>query len=245
MPLPGASELAAVFACGGGALVSHRSAAALWGLLPGNAHAVDVTVVGRHCRSRPGIDVHQAGQIDKRDIRRRNGIPVTAPARTLIDWAATASDDEFEQAVSEARVQRLVRDGEIEAALARAGNRSGVARTRAVLRAEDDSGYTRSRAERLIRALLKAARLPAPRVNVPVAGYSVDFLWPEHKLIVEVDGFQFHGHRAAFERDRRKDQVLTMAGYRVIRITWRQLRDEPLAVAAAIAGALTACRFPG
>ncbi|MFZ0041498.1 MAG: DUF559 domain-containing protein [Solirubrobacteraceae bacterium] len=97
---------------------------------------------------------------------------------------------------------------------------------------------TRSKAERLLLALINEAELPRPMTNVRLHGYEVDFLWRAEKLVVEVDGHRFHGHRAAFERDRKRDQVLTAAGYRVIRVTWRQLEHEPVAVAVRIAQAL-------
>jgi very-short-patch-repair endonuclease len=89
-----------------------------------------------------------------------------------------------------------------------------------------------------MKLLLRRARLPFPRTNVRLAGYQADFLWPKQRLIVEVDGFQFHGHRYAFERDRKRDAAHVLAGYRVIRITWRQLTEEPMAVAVTIARAL-------
>jgi len=87
--------------------------------------------------------------------------------------------------------------------------------------------------------VIVAARLPVPQFNVRIAGYEVDAIWAAHRLIVEVDGFRFHGHRAAFERDRAKDAALVVAGYRVVRITWRQLTDAPLTVVANIARSLT------
>jgi very-short-patch-repair endonuclease len=99
---------------------------------------------------------------------------------------------------------------------------------------------TRSEAERLLLAMVEDAQLPLPAVNVPLEGYEVDFFWRVEKLVVEVDGHGFHGHRAAFERDRRRDQRLVAAGYRVIRVTWRQLVGEPLALISRIAQALVA-----
>jgi very-short-patch-repair endonuclease len=99
---------------------------------------------------------------------------------------------------------------------------------------------TRSKAERLMRRLTAAAGLPMPETNRVVLGHEVDFLWRSHRLILEMDGFEFHRHRHQFETDRRRDQVLTAAGYRVIRVTWRQLRDEPMAVAVRIGQALVA-----
>lgn len=97
---------------------------------------------------------------------------------------------------------------------------------------------TRSEAERLLLRLLRAARLPAPRVNVKVLRFEVDFFWPDRRLIVEVDGYAFHGHRAAFERDSRRRAVLAANGYVVVPVTWRRLTEEPHAVTATIAAAL-------
>jgi very-short-patch-repair endonuclease len=99
---------------------------------------------------------------------------------------------------------------------------------------------TRSEAERRLLKLIRDANLPLPLTNVRLHGHTVDFCWPQNRLIVEFDGFAFHGHRRAFERDRKRDRTLVAAGYRVIRITWRQLTDEPLAVIASVAQALTA-----
>jgi very-short-patch-repair endonuclease len=210
----------------------------LWGLSQPQ-HPTQVTVVGGHRRSRRGIEVTQVKRLDARDRRVKNGIPVTAPARTAIDFAGIAdSDDELERAVSEARARRLIKDGEIEQALARAGNHRGVAAMRAFLEGERETGFTRKEAERRMRRITREAGLPQPLCNARVGRYEVDFLWPAQRLVVEVDGYAFHGHRRAFERDRHKDQVLVAAGYRVMRVTWRQIRDEPLRVAAAIASAL-------
>jgi very-short-patch-repair endonuclease len=98
--------------------------------------------------------------------------------------------------------------------------------------------FTRSEAERRLLALIRAAGLPPPRTNVHVGPYEVDFLWPAHRLVVEVDGFAFHSSRAAFERDRRRDADLQARGLRVTRVTWRQLEREPHAVVARLAAAL-------
>jgi very-short-patch-repair endonuclease len=242
---PGGAELAAVFACGDDAFISHRSAAVLWGFVPARAGAIDVTVFGRNRRQRHGINLHRVEHLDRRDRRTCNGIAVTSPARTLIDFAADSEGDELEAALSEARALNLVDNGDIEAALDRAGNRNGVARMRRLLRIEDDHGFTRSKAERLMRRLLRGADLPQPQCNVRIHGQRPDFLWRDQRLVVQVDGYQFHGHRSAFERDRRKDQVLITAGYRVVRVTWLQMQHEPLRVVAVIAAALTAGRAPG
>ena len=107
---------------------------------------------------------------------------------------------------------------------------------------DDEPSLTRSEAERRMLALIRAARLPAPATNVRVRRHEVDMLWREERLIVEIDGFAFHSSRAAFERDRIRDAELQALGYRVLRITWRQLTDEPEAVVALLAGALSAAR---
>jgi very-short-patch-repair endonuclease len=238
IPVPGARELGAVLACGPRALLSHSSAAAMWGLMLAPMGDVALTVVGRNCRSRPEITIHRVSHLAASDRATRDGIPLTAPARTLIDLAATAEDHELHRAIGEARVQGLVNDPDLRSAMRRAGRRAGVGRLSAALKSEDESDYSPSAAERRLRQLVRQARLPRPTYGAIVEGWPVDCLWPDRRLILEVDGYKFHGHRGAFERDRRKDMELVAAGYRVVRVTWRQLVQEPIAVAAMLAAAL-------
>jgi very-short-patch-repair endonuclease len=242
---PHAREAAAILAVGEQTVVSHYSAAILWGLATTAVgdHDIDVMVIGRRPRRRPGLHLHYASTLDPRDIRRLDGLPLTAPARTLFDLAATGYP-QLERAFGEAHAQRLVTAREIEDLLERAGPRAGTRALRA-LESDNASGFTRSQAERLLRALLRSANLPMPRFNARVAGYEVDAVWPQQRLVVEVDGYGYHGHRAQFERDRRKDLALTAAGYRVIRVSWRQLTNEPLALVAVISAALSLGREPG
>jgi very-short-patch-repair endonuclease len=241
---PRAAEFAAILACGDRAVISHRSAAFLWGMIERRPAEVDVTLVGRRCRAKEGIRLHLLSQIDeRRDVRCVENLPITSPARTLVDLAAASTTAELERALNEARAQRLVNDGQLRGVLTRAGRRPGTALLRKLLINETESGFTRKEAERLMRRLLHDADLAQPHCNAKIRGMEVDFCWAEQRLIVEVDGFQFHGHRSAFERDRKKDQLLTAAGYTVIRVTWRQLRDEPIRVAAVIAAALSAGMF--
>jgi very-short-patch-repair endonuclease len=236
---PWADETAVILYFGGQAVLSHASAAALWGLKSPPPPHVVVTTIGHGARSRPGLVVHRTTRVDRSDVRRRDGLPVTSPARTLIDLASEADGDDLEEALAIARMTRLASDREIERALAHAPHRPGVARLMRLLDTGGE-GFTRTRAERRMQALVRQAGLPAPLVNVQLHGFTVDFLWADSKLVVEVDGYEFHADRKAFEHDRRRDQILVAAGYRVIRITWRQLRDEPLAVIVRIAQALTA-----
>jgi hypothetical protein len=121
--------------------------------------------------------------------------------------------------LNEARVLKLVKNAEIEAAMERCPGRKGVKALRGLLKAEDDTGFTRSEAERILRRLIAAAKLEAPAFNTYVMGFEVDAVWPVHKVAIEVDGFAAHGHQAAFERDRARDNTLVVAGYVVLRLT--------------------------
>ncbi len=235
---PLGEEMAAILNYRGHAVLSHRSAATVWELVPrAPSQDVMVTLVGKEGRSRPGLRVFRVRSLDRRDIRTRNRLPVTSPARTLLDLAAVLRDDhELEQAIGEAQARELTTASDIEAALARAPGRKGTARIERLL--DPDHGYTRSRAERIMRAIVREAGLLRPLTNVPLLGYVADFLWPAERLVVEVDGHASHSSRAAFEHDRRRDQCLLAAGYRVMRVTWRQLLHDPLAVIARLAQAL-------
>jgi very-short-patch-repair endonuclease len=234
---PRARKWAAVLACGEEALLSHASAAELWGFAAAPVE-VHVTVAGRRRDHLDGVRVHCVRALSMTEVRRRQGLPVTSPARTLLDFAEVAPLDELEQAVAEARRSGLVRDGELEAQVERSPGRHGVKPLRALLKREGGPAFTRSKAEQCLLALIRRARLAPPRCNVPVAGHEVDFLWPTHKLVVEFDSWEFHRGRGAFEKDRRRDADLLLAGYRVLRITWRRLAEEPEAVIAQIATAL-------
>jgi very-short-patch-repair endonuclease len=235
-----AAEVAALLSIGRDCVISHGSAAAIWGLCRRPEVHVRVTVAGRSLQPRATLRVHRVARLDPRDLTIRDRLPVTSPARTLIDLASAVPLSTLERALAEARVQRLIRadEGDLMAAMDRVPGRPGVASLRRLLEAEARSGGTRSEAERRLRSLVANAQLPRPVANVRVAGHEVDFLWGAASLVVEVDGHQFHGHRSAFERDRRRDQALVAGGYRVIRVTWRQLVDEPLALVARIAQAL-------
>jgi very-short-patch-repair endonuclease len=232
--------MAAILKFRGNAVLSHRSAAAVWGLLCGESDEVTVTVVGKGAHSRPGLCVHRTPDLHRNDLRARDGLPLTGPARTLLDLAAEVSDSELEEAVAAGVMRRLASADEIRAAISRTPGRKGASRLARLLDAGATSGFTRSKAERRMRELLRAAELPQPQANAPLLGYVADFLWAEHKLVVEVDGYRFHSDRAAFERDRRRDQVFAAAGYTVVRVTWAQLSNEPLAVVARIAQSLAA-----
>jgi very-short-patch-repair endonuclease len=237
--MPWAAESAALLAMGQGAVLSHASAAAVWGIYERPLDRVSVTVVGRHARVRRGIELHCLRALPDLDRAVRHRLAVTAPARTMIDLAASISQTELERVLDAGWAARLLTEPELASALARTpGNHPGAAAVRAFLGSEGPNGFTRSRAERKLRSLLRAADLPQPLINVDLDGLLVDFYWQERGVVLEVDGFQFHGSRTAFERDRRRDQQLAARGLVVIRITWWQLENEPMAVIARLAQAL-------
>lgn len=235
---PRARLMAATLAGGDAAWLSHRSGGELWSVGPALSGAVSVTLVGRGGRSRPGITVHVARRVSDEDVTSHDGIPVTAPGRTLLDLATQLPRRDLARAVEQAEILGLVQGDWLDALLIRNPRHRGAAALRAVTRAAEAPAMTRSEAERRLLELVRAARLPPPRTNQRIHGHEVDFLWPRQRLIAEVDGFAFHSSRSSFERDRRRDAHLIANGHRVIRITWRQLTMEPESVVALLARAL-------
>jgi very-short-patch-repair endonuclease len=229
--------MAAVLACGDHAVLSHRSAAAAQGLAPEDDSELSVTVPLGSCRHRPGIRVNRSS-LAPQDVRLREGVPVTSPERTLLDLAADSPPLFLERAVEDARRRRLLTGRSLLAALERTPKRKGSAALRELLRRERGPALTRSAAERRLLEVVRKARLPEPDFNLRVGAYELDAAWPDAGLVVEVDGYEFHSSRSAFERDRERDAVLAAAGWQVIRVTWRQLMEEPEAVVARVAGAL-------
>lgn len=226
---PYGREVAALLACGPGAVLSHLTAAVLWRLIADEGGPVHVTLTGAHRRGPAGVVAHHSA--DGRTVR-RHGLPVTTPTRTLLDLAAIASPH-LERAVNEALVLRLVQPDRV---LAAAVGRRGAAALRRLL--GQGATPTRSEAERRLLALVGRAGLPRPETNVRLHGHEVDAVWRKQRLVVEVDGHAFHSTRQAFERDRARDQRHAAGGYRVMRVTWRQLTDRPEAVVAHLARAL-------
>ena len=224
--------MAAVLALGEDAVLSHATAADLWGLRRSGSAAIDVTISSRagHER-RQGVRLHRA-PLPPSEVTRRNGFPVTTPARTLLDLGAVVGLRAVERALDEAERLNVLHRRALDAVLAANGNRSGRAKLAAVVAGHRaGSTLTRSELEERFLALCRAHSLPSPAVNARMGRYVVDFLWRERRLIVETDGRASHGTRAAFERDRARDARLTVAGYRVVRFTYRQVAEEGAAVA--------------
>lgn len=224
---------AAVLACGADASLTHDASAALQGFRPHPKGPLDVTVAGRHVRVR-GIRTHES-PLAPRERRYVQGIPVSSPARALLEIAPQLTARELADAVEQAQVKRLVTKRDIEATIERAGSRAGVRALRAVL---EEPAFTRSWAERRVVALTRAARLPRPQFNTYAEGFEVDALWRTHRVVLEFDSYAFHATKAAQERDRRKTAALQRGRYVVLRTTWRELTQESHALVARIAEAL-------
>jgi very-short-patch-repair endonuclease len=236
---PLAAETAALLHLVHDAALSHHSAAAIWDLMPAS-ETVHVTLLGRGLRPREPLRLYRVPALHPSDVALRHGLPVTAAARTIIDVAARVTTSELADLAAQARARGLVTETQLAEALNRARGRSG---TRAVsqLRAtEVGRALTRSHFERLLLALLIDAELPRPRMNATVNGHEVDALWPQDRLILECDSWMHHADRGAFENDRLRDQHHLARGHRVLRITYRQLVEEPLRIAVLLARALAA-----
>jgi len=239
-PLPRTREMAAVLASGAGAVLSHLSAAEDWELRPKLMTAADLVDVGvrTHGKRRAGIRMHRMEDLGVDERRVLGGIPLTSPGRTLVDVAAVLGVRELEAAVARAEREHLVTSEELANLPIRYEGHRGMRALRTVLGAPGGAALTRSAAEERFLALVREARLPAPQVNVRAGPYEIDFLWRSAGLAVEVDGFRYHAARSRFEGDRRKDAYLLAGGIAVLRLTWRQITGEPLAVVAQLAPAL-------
>jgi very-short-patch-repair endonuclease len=241
--------LAAVLAYGPMAVLSHRSAAALHGIRPDNRAKTDITLPSPSAKSRATIDVHTSLTLESKDVTEVNGIPCTTVARTLVDLGDVVIRREVERAVDKSEVLRLFDGKEVHDALARAGPRRGAGTLQAVLESYKEPTLTDRELEEAFLALCRAASLPSPAVNAWITldegiAYKADFLWRPERLIAETDGRHVHTTRKAFEHDRLRDQRLTLAGYTVVRFTWRQVVHEPRRVAGAVQGLLARLARP-
>jgi very-short-patch-repair endonuclease len=224
---PDSDLMAACLAYGPGAVVSHGSGAVLHRIRPLTARPrIPEISVPFDARRRQGIRVHRVARLDSSEITRVEGVPVTTAVRTLCDLAPRLTQRELERAISEAIALRLTSVEKMRvAALARRGWPGSPKLIEAVFGREPDR--IRSKLEAWFLALIRAAGLPLPEANQRVLGHEVDFLWRRERVIVEADGYLFHEGREAFEEDRARDAALAVAGFQVIRVTWRRLEEEP------------------
>jgi predicted transcriptional regulator of viral defense system len=221
--------MAAVLAAGPGAALSHRSAAALWDLRRGGPSRIEVSV-GRQRRPRSGITVHHV-PLPPDETTVVDGIPVTTVARTLLDLAGVLPQPQLERAIERAEALRYADSPSLDALLHRYPTRPGTRTLRQIRARGITPTFTRSELEDRFLAFADAHGLPRPETNVWLGDIEVDFLWRAERLIVELDGRETHLTAAAFERDRARDRALQAAGWRVVRITWRQLHEEAGALA--------------
>jgi hypothetical protein len=226
--------MAAVLACGPGALLSHRSAAQLRGLRPAGYWKTEVTVPGRNRRWHRNVVLHRSVTLAPADAVVVDGIPCTSVARTLFDLAEVVDQRQVERAFDQAEAERVLNLRAVHDQLARNATRRGAKVVRAVL-AEHYIGstLTESELEEAMLRLSRAVGLPRPEVNKwldlgdgePMV--RADFFWPAQRLVVEVDGRKYHGTRQRFESDRRRDQRMMVAGLRCIRTTEKQIKYRP------------------
>jgi very-short-patch-repair endonuclease len=228
--------MAAVLALGKNAALSHLSAAALWDLLPDRGPRIDVTVPSHGGRKRRRLIVVHRARMTADEVTLFDAIPVTTPARTLLDVADVVRQRQLERAFDQAEYLGL----DVSELTPRKGRRGYGRVCRILDDHEAGSTWTRSELEERMLALCRRQGLALPEVNSEPLGFEVDFAWPAQRLAVETDGWAAHRTRGAFERDRLRDAALVEAHWRVIRITRRRLAREPAEVAALIGRLLAA-----
>ncbi len=238
--------IAAVLACGAGAVLSHQSAGALWGARDHYGGAIDVTSPSR-TKSRGAIRAHHA-VLPPDEMTIECGIPVTTVPRTLFDLAAN-SPDAVEPALRQAEYLRLRNRRSLPDLLDRYPSHRGNRAIRAALvRLEKNTGRSRSDLEERFLCFLDRYRLPRPNLNVWLTvapdRFQVDCLWPDQHLIAELDSWSAHGTRSAFRADKTRDRKLLAAGYRTTRVAWSHLDDEPDSLASDLRFLLTAAAAP-
>lgn len=228
-------RMAAVLACGERAVLSHRSAGRLWRVLPPAEELIEVTCRSGRSAERPGIVAHRS-PLAPDETTTAAEIPVTSVFRTIFDLAAVAPKREVERAFHEAEVRRLTDRVSLPMLLERHPGRPGAGVLREILADKRPAGITRNDFEERFVAFLDAHHLPRGLLNgtLPLRGRFLepDCMWPERRLIVELDSREVHGTDRGFEGDRERDRLLLAEGWRTGRVTWRQLRDEPEAIAA-------------
>jgi hypothetical protein len=231
--------LAAVMACGPGAVLSHFSAAALLGLVRWDARYPEVTVMGSGTRRHPGIRVHRTGLLEKGHVMRRGVLAHTSPARTLIDLASQLDYAKLRRAVRQALSMEIVELRELVELLSRLGERRGAGKLARIV--ATGPAPTRSELEDAVLDLILAGGLAHPKVGVPVvlADRVVvpDFRWPEQRLVIEADGAAWHDNKLAREDDAERQALLEARGDQVLRVTWDQAMLQPAQTIARIKAA--------
>jgi very-short-patch-repair endonuclease len=230
--------MAALLACGEGAALSHRTAAMVWGLQTGPTLPVDVTTSTDRGRKHARITTHRT-RVDPFDAVVRDHLRVTTPSRTIVDLAATLQGRALRDAVEHAQDLRRFDPDDIANTLARAPRRGTRRLEDLITVMAPDKDNARSHLERMFLALTRKARLPRPASNLEIGGRCRDFAWPDHRLVVETDGYRYHSSRQAKRRDNRRDRQLTALAWRPVRFTYEEIAFEPAEVAKELAGLLS------
>lgn len=230
--------MAAVLACAPNAVLSHRSAAALWGILANEGGAIDVSVRRRCELRRAGLRVYSRPSLAEADVTTRNWIPVTVPAQTMVDLAAQLTPLDLERAINDADKRDIIHVGTLRSSLARYGGRPGVRPLRTLI-SRLTFRLSDSDLEVFFRPIAIAAGLPQPLSKQFVNGFEVDFYWPDLGLVVETDGPRFHRTPSAQTRDARRDRAHVLAGLAPLRFTHYEIRYERPRVQAALKTAST------
>ncbi|HEY1716028.1 MAG TPA: type IV toxin-antitoxin system AbiEi family antitoxin domain-containing protein [Solirubrobacteraceae bacterium] len=213
-----AKAMAAVLACGDQAILSHDSAAALWGV---RTWPSSPEVTAPHDRRRAGIRTHRTITLTRRDIRRHRNIRVTSPSRTILDIQDRLTDSQLARAISDLRLQKHLKATELERLLANS------ARIRNLI--DPTQNPTRSELEDRFIAFCREYGLPRPKTNVTLWGFEIDALFEAEKVIVEIDGWDYHQDRHSFESDRERDRIAAEHGYLTVRLTWTRLTADEAA----------------
>lgn len=223
--------MAAVMACGWGAVLSHLDAAALWKIYDGEGALVHVTRTTKTGQQLSGVRVHRARRLEPEDVTIKDGIPVTSVARTLVDLTDVLGPDRILRSMREADYLRLLDLDTLNAAVQRARGRRRLKVLKQALAHHRPGQIVRGELEHRFIELVRAAGLPAPDTNVKVQTrrrrYTVDCLWREQRVAVELDGRAAHARTLAFESDRRKDAALSAIGLHPLRFTWYRVTNEP------------------
>jgi predicted transcriptional regulator of viral defense system len=233
---------AAVLACGAGTALGWFAAAADWELIAWKEREIEVIVTSGGARRIEGVRVHRSRSLTRRDVRFRNGIPVTSPARTLLDLATVLSEHALRRAARQAQALKLVTVAELIEIAERCNGHRGAVKLRAVV--ADGPAPTRSRLEDLLVDLLDAAGIPRPEINVALrpGGRTIipDVLWRDRRLAIEADSVTWHDHKLTRENDADKQAILEAHGFRVVRVTHEQLSRRPAQTLERIRAALDA-----
>jgi very-short-patch-repair endonuclease len=229
---------AAVLALGVWAVLSHRAAGALWELLSGTSVTEVIVPTAAGHRRRDGIVVHRQ-RLPETHVTIHRGIPVTTPIRTLLDLASVLSLNALAKCFEQAQVRLHVPPAPLAAEVISRPRHRGNAKLRRILLGAVDPADVRSVLELRFLRLCAAYGIPRPQVNARIGPWTPDFLWPERRVIVETDGYEFHRTAAAQRRDAAKDEFFSSEGFTVVRLTWADVTERPPQTAARILTSVT------